>query len=94
MSHDVLEPATFVAAFNNEDPGVQSLAQRCKPPYLPSRLSVLITPTVYGLPPSIVSLAMGDIGVEEIAQLNSKVHNPLLFSSSLTLTHPPFTDTR
>ena len=24
------EPAMFVAAFNNEDPGVQQVAQRCK----------------------------------------------------------------
>ena len=26
----VIEPATFVAAFNHEDPGVTSLAQRCR----------------------------------------------------------------
>jgi hypothetical protein len=30
LNWDTSEPATFVAAFNDEDPGVDSIAQRCK----------------------------------------------------------------
>jgi len=59
------EPATFVAAFNNEDPGVLSLAQR-----------------FFGLPPSIVSLSLGDIGVQEAAQLNSKIPDNIVLGVS------------
>jgi hypothetical protein len=30
FSLHVVEPAMFVAAFNDEDPGVDSIAQRCE----------------------------------------------------------------
>src|ERR1700742_2126915 len=40
---------------------------------------------VFGLPPSIVSLALGDLGVEEVAQLNSKVRNELTESNASRL---------
>ncbi|KAJ3532483.1 hypothetical protein NM688_g7417 [Phlebia brevispora] len=50
------EPAMFVAAFNNEDPGVDQIAQR-----------------FFGLPPSFVSAALGDIGVEQVAGLEAKI---------------------
>ncbi|EKM57835.1 uncharacterized protein PHACADRAFT_206707 [Phanerochaete carnosa HHB-10118-sp] len=49
------EDALFVAAFNNEDPGVQQVAQR-----------------FFGLPPDIVNIALGDIGVEQVAGLEAK----------------------
>ncbi|KAI0701224.1 RmlC-like cupin domain-containing protein [Cytidiella melzeri] len=54
--NDSCEDMIFVAAFNNEDPGVTQIAQR-----------------FFGLPPTVVAAALGGVGVEEIAGLESKV---------------------
>ncbi|KAJ3476808.1 hypothetical protein NLI96_g10902 [Meripilus lineatus] len=52
------EDVLFVAAFNDEDPGVDQIAQR-----------------FFGLPPKFVAAALGDIGIEQIAGLESKIPN-------------------
>ncbi|KAJ7091491.1 RmlC-like cupin domain-containing protein, partial [Mycena belliarum] len=54
--NDGCEPAMFVAGFNNEDPGVSSLAQR-----------------FFGLPPDVVGIAMGDLGVEQVKGLEAMI---------------------
>jgi oxalate decarboxylase/phosphoglucose isomerase-like protein (cupin superfamily) len=56
------EPVTFVAALNNEDPGVNSIAQR-----------------YFGLPPDIVGASLGGIGVQEVAGLEAKIPDNIIF---------------
>jgi hypothetical protein len=72
----VTEPTLFVAAFNDEDPGSSAVAQRCITPFfsltLPPKLTFLSSP-VFGLPPDIISATLGDIGVIQVAELESKV---------------------
>ncbi|KAI0065403.1 RmlC-like cupin [Artomyces pyxidatus] len=69
------EPAMFVAGFNNEDPGVQQVGQRCKGPKESSRFHIYRTPfdIDFGLPPDIVGAALGGLGVVEIQGLESKI---------------------
>ncbi|KAI0375614.1 RmlC-like cupin [Pilatotrama ljubarskyi] len=50
------EPMMFVAALNNEDPGVESIAQR-----------------YFGLPPDVVAASLGDLGVQEVAGIESMI---------------------
>ncbi|KAJ6488087.1 RmlC-like cupin domain-containing protein [Mycena vulgaris] len=50
------QPAMFVAGFNNEDPGVLSIAQR-----------------FFGLPPDIVGVTMGNLGVEQVKGLEAMI---------------------
>lgn len=76
------EPAIFVAAFNNEDPGVDQIAQRCAyHPYSCSAnskfskhfLFFFFFP-VFGLPPTFVAAALGgNVGIQQVAGLESKV---------------------
>lgn len=56
------DPVTFVAALNNEDPGVSSIAQR-----------------YFGLPPDIVGASLGGIGVQEVAGLEAKIPDNIIF---------------
>ncbi|KAI0638163.1 RmlC-like cupin [Trametes polyzona] len=50
------EPMMFVAALNNEDPGVESIAQR-----------------YFGLPPDVVAASLGELGVQEVAGIESMI---------------------
>jgi len=55
-------PMIFVAAFNDEDPGVGGIAQR-----------------FFGLPPDIVDVSLGDIGVVQVAEIEAKIPNNVAF---------------
>ena len=58
----------FVAGFNNEDPGVTSIAQRCM---LISYVIYSLSDAhiVFGLPPTVVGAALGGLGVVEVSEL-------------------------
>lgn len=72
-------PATFVAGWNHEDPGVATVGQRCKLKSDRSIFSVInrsFSP-VFGIPPNVTDVTLGDIGVDEtirIAQSVSTAH--------------------
>ena len=59
----------FVAGFNNEDPGVTSIAQRCM---LISYVIYSLSDAhiVFGLPPTVVGAALGGLGVVEVSELS------------------------
>lgn len=65
----------LVAAFNDEDPGVDQIAQRCK--HLFWCFCLCWTneiPIVFGLPPVFVAAALaGDVGIQEIQGLECNV---------------------
>lgn len=64
------EPAMFVAAFNDEDPGVDSIAQRCMFPTFLKQRYMLISLTVdFGLPIDIVGATLGGLGVKQVEGL-------------------------
>jgi len=74
-----VEPALFVASFNSEDPGALQVAQRCAFFLYFRILYPMLTPSVVlGLPPDIVGATLGDLGVEEVAGLESQVGIPPL----------------
>ncbi|EMD33398.1 hypothetical protein CERSUDRAFT_126144 [Gelatoporia subvermispora B] len=58
------DDALFVAVFNDEDPGVDQVAQR-----------------FFGLPPDVVSASLGDIGVQNVANLNAKIPDNIVFGT-------------
>ncbi|OCH89623.1 RmlC-like cupin [Obba rivulosa] len=58
------DDALFVAVFNDEDPGVNQVAQR-----------------FFGLPPDVVSATLGDIGVQNVANLESKIPDNVIFGT-------------
>jgi hypothetical protein len=69
------ETAMFVASFNGEDPGVNQVAQRCTSA---SSVYVRLHPSlrnclVFGLPPDIVGAALGGLGVQDVADLESLI---------------------
>ena len=72
------EPLTFVAALNDEDPGVSQIAQRCE--YFKILLFLKVTGAdvgpfslVFGLPPDVVAATLGDVGVQEVVSLATGV---------------------
>ena len=80
MLIELTEPALFVAAFNNEDPGVVQVAQRCTYAFsrhITQAHQLTYFSLVFGLPPSFVAAALGggDIGVEQVAGLEAKVRS-------------------
>jgi len=56
------EPMTFVSAFNFEDPGTLSIAQR-----------------YFGLTPSVVGASLGNLGVQEVADLEALIPDNIAF---------------
>jgi len=73
----------FVAGFNSEDPGVQQVAQRCSysPFLIPFHTLTNLFP-VFGLPPSIVGMVLGDIGIEEVAGLEGNIPDNIILGQS------------
>lgn len=69
----------FVVAFNDEDPGIDSLAQDVSlTAHVSCNLSVNI-PRRFWPSPDIVGAALGGLGVEEVAGLEAKVRIALQF---------------
>ncbi|KAJ3475443.1 hypothetical protein NLI96_g11833 [Meripilus lineatus] len=77
------DPIVFVAALNNEDPGVQSTAQRCEKSFQIAQFGSLlrfVSPD-FGLPPAFVAASLGDLGVVEVAGLEAKIPDNIAFGT-------------